>query len=48
MARIEKENGNIKAAKTYLRKIRKNSSRSHAANKQAREMLNALKKKDGN
>lgn len=48
MARIERENGNIKTAKTYLRKIRKNSSRSHAANKQAREMLNALKKKDGN
>lgn len=47
MARIEERRGKTKEAKLYLRKIRKNSSRNHPANKQAKEMLKTLRNKDG-
>ncbi len=48
MAKIEKEKGNTKAAKSYLKKVRKNSDRKNLANKRAKEMLIELRKKDGN
>jgi len=48
MAKINNLKGNVKEAKSHLKKVRKNSSRSHPANKQAKEMLRTLREKDGN
>jgi tetratricopeptide (TPR) repeat protein len=46
LARIHSRNGNTKAAKEYLKEVRKNSKRKHPANEKAREYLRSLNADD--